>query len=79
MDIKEEKIKLIHWLSSVNDTNVINQIKAIQLENKASEINYLTPEEKRAIEKGLLQIRDGKVKSHEEVMHSIKLTFPALF
>jgi predicted transcriptional regulator len=79
MDIKEEKINLIHWLSKINDTKIINQIKAIQLENEELNIYHLSSDEKRAIEKGLKQIKEGKVKSHEQVMSSIKATFPTLF
>jgi hypothetical protein len=79
MDIKEEKINLIYWLSKINDTKVINQIKAIQLENEALDIYHLSSDEKRAIEKGLKQIEEGKVKSHHTVMGTIKATFPTLF
>lgn len=79
MDIQEEKINLIHWLSKVSDTKVISQIKAIQLANKESDIDFLSPDEKRAIEKGLKQIEEGKVKSHEAVMSTIRATFPTLF
>jgi hypothetical protein len=79
MDIQEEKINLIHWLSKVSDAKVISQIKAIQLANNEPDIYFLSPDEKRAIEKGLQQIKEGKVKSHEQVMSSIKATFPTLF
>lgn len=79
MDIQEEKINLILWLSKINDTKVINQIKAIQIENEESDIYYLSSDEKRAIEKGLKQIEEGKVKSHDTVMDSVKATFPTLF
>ena len=79
MDIQEEKINLIYWLSNINDTKVINQIKAIQIDNEESDIYCLSSDEKRAIEKGLKQIGEGKVKSHDSVMGTIKVTFPTLF
>ncbi|MEP0712881.1 hypothetical protein [Algoriphagus sp.] len=79
MDIQAEKINLIHWLSKINDTKVINQLKAIQIENEESEVNPLSSNEKRAIEKGLKQIEEGNVKSHESVMRSLRETFLVLF
>ncbi len=77
MDIQAEKLNLIEWLAGIDDSQVIRQLKSLQLSNQQSV--KLSDAEKTAIDQGLQSIKDGQVHSHESVMASTKKKFPNLF
>jgi len=79
MNILAEKINLIQWLASIDDVKIIRQLKMLRNTIQQKEGFTLTNEEKTAIDKGLQSIKDGRVKSHEEVIKSTKEKFPNLF
>jgi len=64
------KLELIEWLTKLQDTNTIEYLKIV----KDSRIsgndwwNDLTEGQKTAIERGLEEIKEGKVVAHEEVV-----------
>ncbi len=74
MDIQLEKYKLIEWLTSVNDESVISTLKTIK--NNFSEADdwdvSISESEKLLIQKGLKDIEEGNLLSHEQVMKGIK-------
>ncbi len=79
MDIKAEKLALIQWLASINDSQVISRFRALRRATEASIPETLSPAEKEAINQGLQSIKAGKVKSHEEVSQLTKKKYPHLF
>ncbi|WP_445748122.1 hypothetical protein [Polaribacter sp.] len=74
MDIQLEKYKLIEWLTSVNDESIIATLKTIK--SNFSETNdwdsSISENEKLLIEKGLKDIEEGNLLTHEQVMIGIK-------
>lgn len=77
-DIKEEKLKLIEWLSSVEDNQIIQQFLALQQSNVASS-SALSIEQKHAIDQGLSSIDKGEVIDHDHAVSSLKSKYPNFF
>ena len=63
------KLELIQWLTFLNDEEIINYLKVVKdsQEKNADWWNLLTEEQKAGIERGLQDIEDGRIHSHEEV------------
>jgi len=69
MNIYIEKLGLIEWITGLNDLSVIEKLKNIQAENALSSdwCDELSTHEKESIEKGMKDIREGRVHSHSTV------------
>lgn len=67
MDIQTEKIGLIQWIASLKDSSVINKLKEIRREYSFSDDwwDEISDVEKKSIKKGLKDIEEGKVHSHQ--------------
>lgn len=77
MSITTEKQEIIKWLDGLDDETVIHQLTALKV--SISDNSELSASEKTAIDKGLKSLKEGKTKSHEEVMNLTKQKFPQLF
>jgi predicted transcriptional regulator len=69
MNIQAEKLSLIEWISRINDKSLISKLRRIQEEHIESEDwwNELNQAEKESIDRGLKDIEEGRVHSHETV------------
>jgi len=69
MDIHIEKSGLIKWIQGLSDITIIEKLKKIQAENSVSADwwDETSDEAKESIERGLKDIQDGKVHTHETV------------
>ena len=69
MRIEAVKLELIEWLAKLEDNETIKYLKIVKdsRNNKNDWWNDLTEEQKRGIQKGLKDIEEGRVFSHEEV------------
>jgi hypothetical protein len=67
MNIQTEKLGLIEWISKLNDTSIIEKLKSIKEDYSRSKDwwDSLNREELESIERGLKDLKDGKVHSHE--------------
>jgi hypothetical protein len=67
MNIQTEKLSLIEWLSKLNDISIIEKLKAIKDDYSKSKDwwDTLNKEELESIERGLKDLDDGKIHSHE--------------
>ena len=63
MDIQIKKLDLIEWIIQLNDVELLSKIKNI----RDNSINIISEEEKKSINKGLKDIKEGKTHSYEEV------------
>lgn len=79
MNIQSEKLNLIQWLASINDSKVIKQFMLLKRSNEERTSIDLSQAEKGAIDKGLESIAAGRVKMHEEVSETTQKKFPQLF
>ena len=69
MDIQHEKLSLIEWISRLNDSSIIEKLLVIQENYSKSEdwSQSLKKEELESINRGLKDIEEGKIHSHESV------------
>jgi len=68
MGLEAIKLELIEWLTKLEDADTIEYLKVVK--DSKSETDWwedLTPEQKNGIERGLKDIDEGRVTSHEEV------------
>ncbi|OGU29449.1 MAG: hypothetical protein A2057_07775 [Ignavibacteria bacterium GWA2_35_9] len=68
MSIENEKLKLIEWIKELRDDSTIEKIK--MLKDNPGETdwwNEITEEEKASIEKGLVDIKEGRITPHSDV------------
>lgn len=67
MNIQTEKLGLIEWIARLNDSSVIEKIKLIH-DDYSKSVDWwdeISRNEKESIERGLKDISDGKVHSHQ--------------
>ncbi len=69
MDIHIEKSGLIKWIQGLSDVAIIEKLKKIQTENSTSRDwwDETSDEAKESIERGLKDMQEGKVHSHDAV------------
>ncbi len=72
MDIKADKLQLIEWLTQLNDSSIIDKIKAIKSQEESDWWNSLTPTQKQDIEAGLLDLESDRKYPFDEVMAKYK-------
>jgi hypothetical protein len=67
MNIQTEKLGLIEWISKLNDISIIEKLKSIKEDYSKSKDwwDTLKKEELESIERGLKNLEDGKIHSHE--------------
>ncbi len=67
MNIQAEKLVLIEWIARLNDLSVIEKVKRIHDDyvKSADWWDGISIGEKESIERGLKDISEGKVHSHE--------------
>lgn len=69
MSIQTEKLDLIKWISMLNDTSVINQLRQIKDDYSKSKDwwEILDKEEVESINRGLKDLEEGRIHPHDEV------------
>lgn len=67
MNISAEKLRLIEWITKLNDAAVLEKLRSIKDEYSTSKDwwDLLEKEELASIKRGLKDIEEGKVHSHE--------------
>ena len=70
MNIQSEKLRLIEWISKLDDSDIITVLKQIKdnISDESKEEMNLSKEEIAGIERGLKDIEEGRIHSHESVM-----------
>ena len=67
---QNKKIELIQWLSTLNDISIIEKIMKLRESEKSDWWNEISDAEKRSIEKGIQDVKSGKVKTHTDIKKS---------
>jgi len=67
MNIQTEKLKLIAWITKVQDFKTIEKVLEIQREEPYDWWDELTDYEKKEIELGLADVELGNTVDHSEV------------
>lgn len=79
MNIQAEKLDIIQWLAKVNDSNIIRQFMLLKRSNEEMVSANLSEAEKKAVDKGLESLREGRFKTHNEVTEATRKKFTQLF
>jgi len=72
MDIQAQKLDLINWLVNLKDEIILNKLYSIKRNNVKDWYSELSNSQKEAINKGLTDIKNGNIISHEQVMMAAK-------
>ena len=69
MELEAIKLELISWLSKLEDQETLEYLKVVKETQEAGNDWWeeLTEEQKRGIESGLNDVKEGRVITHEEV------------
>ncbi|HEU5290529.1 MAG TPA: hypothetical protein VFU05_07815 [Cyclobacteriaceae bacterium] len=67
LNVEKEKLKIIKWVTGLKDNTAIERLKMLrERPKKADWWDEITDEERAAIDKGLEDIKAGRVKPHRE-------------
>jgi hypothetical protein len=67
MNIETRKVSIISWLTHLSNEDIISEIERLK-DTEPDWWDVISDDEKSEIEKGLLEIEAGEIKTHEEVM-----------
>lgn len=67
LNIEKEKLEIIKWVTSLKDNTAFERLRMLRKNsNKKDWWHEISEDEKASIEKGLADIRAGRVKPHKE-------------
>lgn len=64
LDILNKKLELIQWLSTIEDSSIIEKINDLRKKESSDWWNTISENEKNSIELGLKEAASGKLNSH---------------
>ena len=64
LNIQNKKLELIQWLSTVEDSNIIEKIMDLRKKENKDWWNAIPENEKQSIDKGLNDANSGKLNPH---------------
>ncbi|MCB0748356.1 MAG: hypothetical protein KDC90_12920 [Ignavibacteriae bacterium] len=67
MNIQNEKNKLIEWIKSLSDENIIERIMVVKESQNSDWWNELSNFERKSIDSGIADIKKGEVHQHSKV------------
>ncbi|SHJ25893.1 hypothetical protein SAMN04488096_1235 [Mesonia phycicola] len=67
LSLENKKIELIQWLSTLNDTSLIDKLMKLREKEKNDWWNEISASEKESIEKGIQDADNGNLTSHSNV------------
>ncbi len=66
LNIQNKKLELIQWLSTLEDSTIIDKIIYLRKKENKNWWNSISENEKQSIEKGLEDAESGKLNPHSE-------------
>ncbi len=67
LNVEKEKLEIIKWVTNLKNNTAIERLRMLRANpRKLDWWNEITDEEKTAIDKGLADIKAGRVKPHKE-------------
>lgn len=67
MNVEKEKLEIIKWVTSLKDNTALERLNMLRTcKKKIDWWSEITAEEKAAIDKGLEDIKSGRMKAHKE-------------
>ncbi len=74
MNLEVRKLNLINWISSIQESELIEKLEALQLEG-SDWWDQISEEDREAIEEGLEQLDRGESLSRSEVRERIQAKY----
>ena len=66
-NLEKEKIEIIKWVTNLKDSAALEKLRMLRTSPKKKDWwDEISEEEKIAIERGLADVKQGKVKPHKE-------------
>ena len=76
MNLQSKKLELVQLIINTEKPSILSKVEAILKKEKASDWwDEISPEEKKAIEKGLAEADKGELIPHEEVMKEVRAKY----
>ena len=66
IEFQNKKIELIQWLSTLNDEAILEKVMKLRESEKIDWWKEISKEEKKSIEKGIIEADSGKLNPHSE-------------
>ena len=66
LNLQNKKLELIQWLSSIEDSTIIEKIMELRKEESKDWWNSIAESEKEAIESGIQDANAGKLNPHSK-------------
>lgn len=66
LKIQNQKIELIQWLSTVEDSSIIEKIAELRKQESQDWYNSISKSEKQSLETGLQEAEQGKLNAHSK-------------
>jgi predicted RNase H-like nuclease len=66
IDISSKKLKLIQWLSTIENVSIIEKIMDLKKKENSDWWSSISESEQQSIELGLKDSEDGKLNSHSK-------------
>ncbi len=67
LNIEKEKLEIIKWVTNLKDDTAFERLRMLRRNSNKKDWWYeISEDEKASIEKGLADIRAGRVKPHKE-------------
>lgn len=66
LDIQKKKIELIQWLTTLEDSSIIQKILDLRIKESKDWWEEISEEERKSIDKGISEAEEGKLKPHSE-------------
>jgi len=72
LNIQNKKLELIQWLSTIEDSSIIEKIMELRNQESIDWWNSISENEKQSIEKGLEDAKAGKLNPHTDARNLYK-------
>jgi len=72
MDMQTKELDLIDWLVNLEDERILDKLSSFKNEETSDWYDDLPEEAKASIQRGLEDVRQGKLIPHEKVMEDIR-------
>lgn len=66
LDIQKKKIELIQWLTTLEDSSIIQKILDLRIKESKDWWEEISEAERKSINKGISEAEEGKLKPHSE-------------
>lgn len=67
LNVEKEKLEIIKWVTGLKDNTAIERLRMLRdMPKKTDWWNEITDEERAAVDKGLADIKVGRIRPHRE-------------